>query len=50
VYCISRDRWDRYEGKRRTLIDSLTFVRGNGIEWTDIEPIELGHRASAPVR
>ena len=50
VYCISRDRWDRYEGKRRALIDNLTFVRGNGIHWTDIVPIELGHRASAPVR
>lgn len=50
VYCISRDRWDRYEGKRRTLIDSLTFVRGSGMRWTDIVPIELGRRASAPVR
>ncbi len=50
VYCISRDRWDRYEGRRRTLIDSLTFVSGNGMQWTDIVPIELGHRESAPVR
>ncbi|MDT8066893.1 MAG: 2'-5' RNA ligase family protein [Terriglobia bacterium] len=50
VYCISRDRWDRYEGKRRTGINSLTFVRGTGTEWTDIVPIELGQRAPARVR
>lgn len=50
VYCISRDRWDRYEGKRRTLIESLTFVRGSGMDWTDIVPIELGHRSSALAR
>ena len=50
VYCVSRDRWDRYEGKRRALIDSLTFVRGKGMQWTDIVPIELGNRASAPAR
>jgi 2'-5' RNA ligase len=42
VFAKSRDRWDRYEGTRRTLIDSLTFVRGNGYQWTDLAPVELG--------
>jgi 2'-5' RNA ligase len=47
VYAKSRDRWDHYEGTRRTLIDSVTFVRGNGYQWTDLAPIELGERSSA---
>jgi 2'-5' RNA ligase len=46
LYAVSRDRWDRYEGQRRALIDSLTFVRGDGFRWTDIVPIELGQRSS----
>lgn|SRR5512142_1752915 len=49
VYAISRDRWDRYEGRRRTSIDNVTFVRGNGFEWTDIAAVELGQRTSAHV-
>jgi 2'-5' RNA ligase len=47
VYTTSRDRWDHYAGTRRTLIDSVTFVRGNGYQWTDLAPIELGERKIA---
>jgi 2'-5' RNA ligase len=47
VYTTSRDRWDHYAGTRRTLIDSITFVRGNGYQWTDLAPIELGERKIA---
>jgi 2'-5' RNA ligase len=48
VFSRSRDRWDRYEGTRRALIDTVTFVRGNGYQWTDLAPIELGGRVTAP--
>jgi hypothetical protein len=47
LYATSRDRWDRYEGTRRALIDELSFVRGNGYQWTDIAPIQLGGRQAA---
>jgi 2''-5'' RNA ligase len=47
VYATSRDRWDHYAGTRRALIDSVTFVRGDGYRWTDLAPIELGGHVAA---
>lgn len=49
VYAIARDRWDHYEGSRRALIDSLTFVRGDGHTWVDLAPIELGGRRAVTI-
>lgn len=47
VYQCSRDRWDRYEGSRRTTIEKLTFVRGRDHLWTDLAPVELGGKRLA---
>jgi 2'-5' RNA ligase len=41
---IARERWSRYNGSRRLLIEEVTFVRGGRdlYEWTDLAPIPLG--------
>lgn len=47
VFQTSKERWDHYEGTRRILIDSLTFVRGRDHIWTDLAPVELGSKQRA---
>lgn len=41
---VSRQRWARYQGSRRILLDELTFVReGQEVgSWIDLTPIPLG--------
>ena len=39
------ERWDRYSGSRRVLIDELTFVRSSEPNrWLDLAPIPLGRK------
>ncbi len=42
VLAEARERWDHYEGPRRILIDTLTFVRGREHTWEDLAAIKLG--------
>jgi 2'-5' RNA ligase len=42
---IARERWARFIGSRRILIDRLTFVREDlQNSWVDLAPIQLGKR------
>jgi 2'-5' RNA ligase len=40
---IARDRWNRYTGSRRILLEKLTFVREDAQNcWVDLAPVPLG--------
>jgi len=40
---LARDRWDRYTGSRRILLEKLTFVREEERNcWIDLAPVPLG--------
>lgn len=39
---LARRRWESFEGRRKILIDSITFVKGNGDRWVDVAPVSLG--------
>ncbi len=44
-------RWAEYHGTRRILVDSLTFVRGEGLhQWRDLAPIPLGRQLTPAAR
>ena len=39
------ERWERYSGSRRILLENLTFVREDGQNcWVDLAPVPLGRR------
>jgi 2'-5' RNA ligase len=39
------ERWERYSGSRRILVEKLTFVREDGHNcWVDLAPVQLGQR------
>jgi len=39
----ARERWQRYTGMRRILLDRLTFVREESLNcWIDLAPVPLG--------
>jgi 2'-5' RNA ligase superfamily len=45
AYETARERWDRYAGSRRILLENLTFVREESPNcWIDIAPVRLGRR------
>jgi len=45
AYEIARERWERYTGSRRILLERLTFVREESTNcWVDLAPIQLGRR------
>ena len=39
---IARQRWEKFKGRRKILIDSVTFVKGSGDRWLDLAPVPLG--------
>ena len=40
---VARERWRRYSGRRRILLDRLTFVREDAQNcWVDLAPVPLG--------
>jgi len=40
---LARERWDRYSGSRRILLEKLTFVREDDQNcWVDLAPVPLG--------
>lgn len=41
VEAIARQRWQANSGTRAVRIDSLTFVKGNGERWLDLETVPL---------
>ena len=41
VFDLSVERWRNFQGPRKTLIDSVTFVRGRDCQWEDIEEVSL---------
>ena len=43
---IARQRWRANAGTRTVRIDSLTFVKGNGERWLDLETVRLSGVAS----
>jgi len=46
---ISRDRWNKYPGSRRILLDQLTFVREDAQNcWVDLAPVLLGGSLVSP--
>ena len=45
----ARDRWQKYSGSRRILLDRLTFVREDSQNcWIDLAPILLGDSLVSP--
>jgi 2'-5' RNA ligase len=42
IVSLARERWEHFEGRRKILIDSITFVKGNGERWVDLVPVPLG--------
>jgi hypothetical protein len=45
AFQMARERWMRYSGTRRILLERLTFVRENEDScWIDLAPIPLGRR------
>jgi len=45
AFHIARDRWAKYSGSRRILLEGLTFVREDAQNcWVDLAPIPLGRR------
>jgi 2'-5' RNA ligase len=48
---IVRERWARYQGSRRMLVDELTFVREReNFRWDDLAPIQLGRELASKTR
>ena len=46
---IARERWQRYAGSRRILLDRLTFVREDAQNcWVDLAPVLLGGSLVSP--
>jgi len=46
---IARERWRHYSGRRRILLDRLTFVREDKANcWIDLAPVLLGGSLVAP--
>jgi len=46
---ISRERWNKYSGSRRILLDQLTFVREEAHNhWVDLAPLPLGGSLVSP--
>lgn len=42
---VARERWEKYLGSRRILLERLTFVREDAQNcWVDLAPIPLGRR------
>lgn len=42
---VARERWERYSGSRRILLEKLTFVREDSANcWVDLAPVPLGRR------
>ena len=40
---FARERWDRYAGSRRILLEKLIFVREEEQNcWVDVAPVPLG--------
>jgi len=45
AYEMARERWERYSGGRRILLEKLTFVREDAPnQWVDLAPVPLGRR------
>jgi len=45
AFHISRDRWAKYGGARRVLVEHLTFVREEEPGcWVDVAPVRLGRK------
>jgi 2'-5' RNA ligase len=45
AFQVAQQRWARYQGSRRVLIEELTFVReAPGDSWEDLAPVPLGGR------
>jgi 2'-5' RNA ligase len=43
AFQLARDRWARYSGARRILMERLTFVREDALNrWVDLAPVRLG--------
>jgi 2'-5' RNA ligase len=48
---LAQDRWSRFHGTRRILVEQLTFVReGENGRWLDLAPIPLGGRLAGSTR
>lgn len=46
---VALERWSRYHGTQRILVEQLTFVReGENSRWIDIAPIRLGRTLTQP--
>ena len=46
---IGRERWQKYSGSRRILLDRLTFVREDAQNcWVDLAPVPLGGSLVTP--
>jgi hypothetical protein len=45
AFQIARERWANYAGRRRILLEKLTFVREEvENQWVDLAPVPLGRR------
>jgi 2'-5' RNA ligase len=45
AYQIARERWKKYSGSRRILLERLTFVREDEQNrWLDLAPVRLGRK------
>ena len=45
AFKTARERWARYSGGRRILLEQLTFVREESPNhWADVAPVQLGSR------
>lgn len=43
AFQLARERWARYAGRRRILVERLTFVREDALNhWVDLAPVPLG--------
>jgi 2'-5' RNA ligase len=43
AFQLARERWARYAGGRRILVERLTFVREDALNhWVDLAPVPLG--------
>jgi len=42
---ISEERWENYHGSHAIQVEKLSFVRGNGHNWTDLAEIPLSAEA-----
>jgi len=49
AFRVASERWLRYSGERRILLESLTFVREEEPDrWVDLAPVPLGRRLVSP--